>query len=64
MERNPAWIGRLIRVELITGDTRQGRYVGHDSRYLYLHDGVRREIDLKSIKDVGEPRLEMCLRAE
>lgn len=46
----------IVRVELITGDSRTGRYLGHDETSLYIHDGYkRREIKLHMIADVSEP---------
>lgn len=53
-------VGRLIRVETYEG-ARQGRFQGLTSTHLYLHDGMRREIDLCKITGVSEPRLEQCL---
>lgn len=45
----------IVRVELITGDSRTGRYLGHDDESLYIYDGRRREIKLRMIADVSEP---------
>lgn len=55
----------IIRVELITGDSRTGRYLGHDEESLYIHDGLSREIKLSMIADVSEPgKIEICLEGE
>lgn len=56
--------GALIRVTLITGDARQGRYVGHTQTHLYLNDGVERKIQLVQIREVLPPRFEACLESE
>lgn len=53
-------VGRLIRVETYEG-TRQGRFLGLTKTHLYVHDGLRREIDLCKITAVTEPRFETCL---
>lgn len=52
----------IVRVELITGDARQGRYIGHDDSELTLHDGRIRRIPLRMIADIIEPaQFESCL---
>jgi hypothetical protein len=55
--------GALIRVELINGDARQGRYISHNATHLYLNDGLKREIQLVMIRDVMPPRLEQCVES-
>lgn len=55
----------IVRVELITGDARQGRYVSHDDRFLVINDGRERKIQLVMISDISEPApFESCLIGE
>jgi hypothetical protein len=51
-----------IRVEMINGDSRQGRYMRHDPTHLVIHDGLQRKIPLTMIADVSTPGVfESCL---
>lgn len=52
-----------VRVEMINGDMRQGRYVRHTDTHLIVDDGLERKIQLVTIESVDEvPQpFETCL---
>lgn len=54
-----------LRVRLISGDVRQGRYVRRDLEAVYLFDGRVRRIPFASIDAIDEVRIpfETCLEA-
>lgn len=56
-----------IRVELHNGDSRQGRYVRHDDKFLTIHSTGRfRLIQLRMIADIIEikpKQFQSCLKA-
>lgn len=55
---------RLMRVVLVTGDARQGRYVRHNRTHLWINDGRERKLQFAMIDAITEPRLEACLENE
>jgi hypothetical protein len=44
----------IVRVQLITGDARTGRYIGHDDTHVWINDGRLRKIQHVMIADVIE----------
>jgi hypothetical protein len=55
-----------LRIFLVTGDVRQGRYLGRDAEAVSIHDGRIRRIPFTAIRDLEEvrPPFEACLTAE
>jgi len=52
----------MIRILMINGDSRQGRYVRHDDKHVFINDGRERKIQLLMIADVTDvPQYESCL---
>lgn len=55
----------IVRVQLITGDSRVGLYVRHDETHLYINDGRVRKIQFIMIADVSEyVKIESCLEGK
>lgn len=44
----------IIRVQLITGDARTGRYLHHDDTHVWINDGRERKIQQRMIADISE----------
>lgn len=53
----------MLRIVLVTGDIRQGRYVGRDEEAVSISDGVTRRIPYSTIVSIDEVKIpyQACL---
>lgn len=55
-----------LRIFLLTGDVRQGRYLSRDEQTVTIYDGKPRKIPFTMIRELEEvrPPFEACLSAD